>query len=164
MATAVAARAYALNHQDDQARDALAAADALMERLPEGERSDTWLTYSEQKHHVHLSHAYTTLGDTRRAHESQQRALELPAPTSTMTRTLLHIDSATCSHHDGDSEEACRRTVTALAALPDGYRTGLVRRRYWCEVEDREVSYGEMGRGYELSLGVRAVAVPLFSR
>lgn len=129
LAAAVAARAYALNHQSEQARAALADADALMERLPEGERSDTWLTYSEQKHHVHLSHAYTTLGDTARAHESQQRALDLSAPTSTMTRTLLHIDSAACSHHDGDSEEACHRTVAALTALPDGYRTGLVRRR-----------------------------------
>lgn len=56
LAAAVAARAYALNHQSEQARQALADADALMERLPEGERSDTWLTYGEQKHHVHLSH------------------------------------------------------------------------------------------------------------
>ncbi|WP_326794026.1 hypothetical protein OHA79_52390 (plasmid) [Streptomyces sp. NBC_00841] len=100
-----------------------------MDQLPESERSDTWLTYGEQKHHVHLSHAYTTLGDTRRAHESQQRALELSAPTSTMTRTLLHIDGAACAHHDGDSEEACRRTVAALTGLPGNYRTGLVLRR-----------------------------------
>ncbi|MFF2937254.1 hypothetical protein [Streptomyces mirabilis] len=129
LAAAVAARAYAVNHQSEQARAALAAADALMGRLPESERSDTWLTYGEQKHHVHLSHAYTTLGDTARAHESQQRALELSAPTSTMTRTLLHIDDAACAHHDGDSEQACRRTIAALTGLPDGYRTGLVRRR-----------------------------------
>ncbi|MFF7756028.1 hypothetical protein ACFZCP_44105 [Streptomyces sp. NPDC007971] len=129
LAAAVAARAFALNHQPEQARQALADADALMERLPEGERSDTWLTYGEQKHHVHLSHAFTTLADTRRANESQQRALELSAPTSTMTRTLLTIDAAACSHHDGDSEEACRRTVVALTALPVDYRTGLVRRR-----------------------------------
>ncbi|MFJ5228159.1 hypothetical protein [Streptomyces sp. NPDC088400] len=129
LAAAVAARAYALNHQPEQARAALAAADVLMERLPESERSDTWLTYSEQKHHVHLSHAYTTLADTARAHESQQRALELSAPTSTMTRTLLNIDRAACAHHDGDSEQACRRTIAALTVLPDGYRTGLVRRR-----------------------------------
>ena len=129
LAAAVAARAYALNHQSEQARQALAAADALMERLPEVERSDTWLTYSEQKHHVHLSHAFTTLEDTARANESQQRALELSAPTSTMTRTLLTIDAAACSRHDGDSEDACRRTAAALAALPDGFRTGLVRRR-----------------------------------
>ncbi|MEU0221632.1 hypothetical protein ABZ281_44395 [Streptomyces sp. NPDC006265] len=129
LAAAVAARAYALNHQPEQARAALAAADALMARLPECERSDTWLTYGEQKHHVHLSHAFTTLGDTGRARESQARALELSAPTSTMTRTLLNIDGAACSHHDGESEEACRRTAAALTGLPDGYRTGLVRRR-----------------------------------
>ncbi|WP_225828274.1 hypothetical protein [Streptomyces naphthomycinicus] len=77
----------------------------------------------------HLSHALTTLADTRRARESQQRALELSAPTSTMTRTLLHIDAAACAHHDGDGEQACRRTIAALTALPDGYRTGLVRSR-----------------------------------
>ncbi|MFE7076396.1 hypothetical protein ACFU96_40545 [Streptomyces sp. NPDC057620] len=129
LAAAVAARAYALNHQSEQARAALTAADALMARLPESERSDTWLTYGEQKHHVHLSHAFTTLGDTRRAQESQARALKLSAPTSTMTRTLLNIDAAACSHHDGDTEQACRRTVAALTGLPDGYRTGLVRRR-----------------------------------
>ncbi|EMF56755.1 hypothetical protein SBD_1838 [Streptomyces bottropensis ATCC 25435] len=34
-----------------------------------------------------------------------------------------------CSHHDGDTEQACRRTVAALTALPSEYRTGLVRRR-----------------------------------
>ncbi|MEU3620035.1 hypothetical protein ABZ725_48305 [Streptomyces sp. NPDC006872] len=129
LAAAVAARAYALNHQSEQARAALEAADALMNRLPESERSDTWLTYGEQKHHVHLSHAFTTLGDTRRANESHQRALELSAPTSAMTRTLLNIDGAACAHHDGDTEQACRRTVDALTALPVDYRTGLVRRR-----------------------------------
>ncbi|MET8955382.1 non-homologous end joining protein Ku [Streptomyces sp. NPDC004393] len=31
--------------------------------------------------------------------------------------------------------------------------SGLVRNRYWCEIEDREVSYGEIGRGYELPGG-----------
>lgn len=88
LAVAVAARAYALNHPSEQARTALTAADAPMNRLPESERSDTWLTYGEQKHHVHLSHAFTTLGDTRPARESQQRAPELSAPTSMMTRAL----------------------------------------------------------------------------
>ncbi|MFE2839985.1 hypothetical protein ACFXI6_55440 [Streptomyces mirabilis] len=41
LAAAVAARAYALNHQPKQARAALAAAETLMERLPESDRSDT---------------------------------------------------------------------------------------------------------------------------
>ncbi|MFF9128526.1 Ku protein [Streptomyces sp. NPDC014889] len=30
---------------------------------------------------------------------------------------------------------------------------GLVRNRYWCELEDREVSYGEIGQGYEMADG-----------
>ncbi|MGQ4412638.1 hypothetical protein ACN6K8_004816, partial [[Kitasatospora] papulosa] len=129
LAAAVAARAYALSHQPDQAREALTAADTLMERLDAGARADTWLTHSEQKHHVHLSHALTALGDTRRARESQQRALELSAPTSTMTRSLLTIDAATCTHREGDTEEACRRIVSVLTGLPDAYRSGLVRHR-----------------------------------
>ncbi|MFJ5901876.1 Ku protein [Streptomyces sp. NPDC093064] len=29
----------------------------------------------------------------------------------------------------------------------------LVRNRYWCEAEDREVTFGEIGRGYELPSG-----------
>ncbi|AOW91589.1 hypothetical protein KVG99_34385 [Streptomyces olivaceus] len=55
--------------------------------------------------------------------------MELSAPTSSMTRTLLNIDTAACSHHDGDTEQACRRTVDALTALPVDFRTGPVRRR-----------------------------------
>ncbi|MET7695136.1 helix-turn-helix transcriptional regulator [Streptomyces sp. NPDC005483] len=129
LAAAVAARAYALSHQDEQARDALKAADAYMERLDAGARADTWFTHGEQKHHVHLSHALTALGDTARARESQARALELSAPTSTMTRSLLLVDAAACTHHDGDTEEACRRTTAVIAGLPDAYRTGLVHRR-----------------------------------
>ncbi|MFB7323850.1 hypothetical protein [Streptomyces sp. NPDC056190] len=40
-----------------------------------------------------------------------------------------NIDAAACAHHDGDSEESCRRTVAALTGLPGDYRTGLVHRR-----------------------------------
>ncbi|OPC76724.1 hypothetical protein B4N89_45395 [Embleya scabrispora] len=127
LAAAVTARAHALAHQREQARRAVADADALMERLPAGARADTWLTHG--KHHVHLSHALTALGDTRRARESQQRGLELSAQTSTMTRSLLTLDAAACDHHDGDTEQACRRATTVLVDLPAAYRTGLVHHR-----------------------------------
>ncbi|MFJ8769611.1 hypothetical protein [Streptomyces clavifer] len=129
LAAAVGARAYALCHQPEHARQAVQAADALMERLDATARAGTWLTYSEQKHHVHLSHAFTTLGDTRRARQSQQRALELSTPTSTMTKSLLTIDAAGCFHHDGDTEQACRQAVTVLDGLPAAFRTGLVHHR-----------------------------------
>ncbi|WP_030570387.1 hypothetical protein [Streptomyces aureocirculatus] len=129
LSAAVAARAYALSHQHEQARQAVRAAEVLMERLDAGARADTWLTHGEQKHHVHLSHAFTVLGDTRRARQSQERALELSAPTSTMTRSLLTIDGAACFHHDGDTEQACRRTIAVLDSLSDAYRSGLVHQR-----------------------------------
>ncbi|MFI6346002.1 hypothetical protein [Streptomyces sp. NPDC050560] len=129
LAAAVAGRAYALCQQPERAREALAAADAMMERLAPGERADTWLTHGEQKHRVHLSHALTALGATRRAREQQHRALELSAPTSTMTRTLLLIDNATCAHHEGETEEACRRAASVLVGLPHDYRPGIIRSR-----------------------------------
>ncbi|CAM5642266.1 hypothetical protein SAFG77S_12256 [Streptomyces afghaniensis] len=109
----VAARAYALNHQPAQARSALSDADALTDQLPADEQRTPSRPTSEQKHHAHLSHAYTTPPDTSRASE-RTRAPELPARTGSMTHMLLRIDSATCSHHNGGSEEACRRTVSAL--------------------------------------------------
>ncbi|WP_329416850.1 hypothetical protein OG802_34870 [Streptomyces sp. NBC_00704] len=109
------------------AHEALAPADAYMERLDAGARADTWLTHGEQKHHVHLSHALTSLGDTRRAREN--RARELSAPTSTMTRSRLTVDAAACVHHDGRTDEACRRSSPSGDGLPDAYRAGLVHRR-----------------------------------
>ncbi|MFF7964991.1 hypothetical protein ACFZC3_06440 [Streptomyces sp. NPDC007903] len=129
LAAAVAARVYALAHQPEQARAALADADNLMAQLDTADRADTWLTHGEQKHHVHLSYALTALGDTHRAHDSQQRALELSTPTSTMTRSLPAVDAATCAHRGGDTETACRRATVVLCGLPADYRTGLVHRR-----------------------------------
>lgn len=96
-----------------------------MNRLDGDQLVDTWFGHCEQKHHVHLSHAWTALGDTGRARESQDRALVLSAPTSRMTRTLLKIDAAACAHRDGDTDQACRRATAALAALPLDYRIGL---------------------------------------
>lgn len=121
--------ADALCGQADQARLALADSERLMERLDEGQRADTWFGYPEQKHHVHMGHALTVLGETGRARESQQRALELSAPTSTMSRTLLSLDAATCAHRDGDTEQGCRQATAVFAALPPAYRTGLTRTR-----------------------------------
>jgi hypothetical protein len=129
LAASVAARAHALNGNTDQAVRALAAADRIADRLPADQRADTWLGYPEQKHHVHSSHALTTLGDTSRARESQTRALELSAPTSAMTRGLLALDAAACWARDGDPDQACRAAVKALADLPNGWRTGLTHTR-----------------------------------
>ncbi|WFF10164.1 hypothetical protein O7622_05595 [Micromonospora sp. WMMD1076] len=126
---AVAARAHALAGRRHDATGALHVADSLAESLPTGERADTWFGHPDQKHHVHLSHALTALGDTTRARHSQARALALSAPTSTLTRTLLRLDAATCQHHDGDTLQACEAATRALTDIPAAFRTGLVRSR-----------------------------------
>jgi hypothetical protein len=52
-----------------------------MNRLPQRERSDTWLTYSEQKHHVHLSHAYSGIRPVpTRASSERWSCQRRPAP------------------------------------------------------------------------------------
>jgi NAD(P)-dependent dehydrogenase (short-subunit alcohol dehydrogenase family) len=53
----------------------------------------------------------------------------LSAPTNTMARSLLTLDTATCAHRDGDTEQACRQATAVLADLPTAYRTGLVHHR-----------------------------------
>jgi len=129
LAAAVAGRAYALAGRRDEANSALRDADQLADTLPESERADSWFGHCEQKHHVHLSHALSALGETSRARESQRYALALSAPTSTLTRTLLRIDAATCQHRDGDTIGACQSAAAALADAPAHQRTGLTRSR-----------------------------------
>ncbi|MEU1813137.1 hypothetical protein [Micromonospora aurantiaca (nom. illeg.)] len=129
LAAAVTARAYALAGRRDKADAALRDADHLAGKLPESERADTWFGHCEQKHHVHLSHALTALGETHRARESQAHALALSAPTSTLTRTLLRLDAATCQHRDGHTIDACHAATATLLDVPARYRTGLTRRR-----------------------------------
>ncbi|WP_244900611.1 hypothetical protein [Streptomyces nanshensis] len=129
LAASVAARAHALAGDREGARQALTEAEKLSDSLPAAERADTWFGLPEQKQHVHRSHALTILGKTKEARQSQTRALELTAPTSTMTRGLLRIDAAVCEHRDGDTAQACRMAVAALHDLPTGWRTGLTRTR-----------------------------------
>ncbi|MYX99935.1 hypothetical protein GT045_35375 [Streptomyces sp. SID486] len=59
-----------------------------------------------------------------------------PAARSGTVRADQHHDPRPVGHRrhrllpsHGDIEQACRRTVAALTALPADYRTGLVRRR-----------------------------------
>ncbi|MDG4796939.1 hypothetical protein [Micromonospora sp. WMMD1082] len=129
LAAAVTGRAYALAGRRDEATAALRDADRLADRLNETERADTWFGHCEQKHHVHLSHALTALGETNRARESQAHALALSAPTSTLTPTLLRLDAAACQHRDGHTIDACHAATATLVGVPARYRTGLARRR-----------------------------------
>lgn len=129
LAAAVTARALAATGDQQGALRAVADARSIAEQLDGTQAADTWFGYPEQKHHVHLSQAFTLLGRTREAYAEQATALALTRSPSVMTRALLAMDEATCLSADGDSGGAADVAVAVWAELPQEYRDGLVRSR-----------------------------------
>ncbi|MFB7452936.1 transcriptional regulator [Streptomyces sp. NPDC056194] len=111
------------------ALSAAVTARALADRLDGQESADTWFGYPGQKHFVHLSQAYTLLGDTPAAYAAQEDALDLTLSPSVMTRALLAMDTAACLRADGDPTAAAEMAAGVLDRLPGPYRDGLVRSR-----------------------------------
>ncbi|RKN47221.1 transcriptional regulator [Streptomyces hoynatensis] len=144
LAAAVTARALAAAGDRDGATAALIDLRRITDRLDDAHRADTWTGYPLQKHHVHLSQAYTLLGDTRAAYAAQAAALALTRSASVMTRALLAIDTATCLQLDGEPAEAARTATTAWQQLPPEHRCGLVRSRI--EALHRTLPHGPRGQ------------------
>ncbi|URN16396.1 MULTISPECIES: helix-turn-helix domain-containing protein [Streptomyces] len=126
LAAAVSARALAALGDRSGARAAVEDARSFADRLDGDETADTWTGYPAQKHLVHLSQAYTLLGDTRAAYEAQEQALALTGGGSVMTRALLTLDRAMCLCADGDPSLAASTAADVLERLPTAYRGGLV--------------------------------------
>ncbi|MFJ7130454.1 helix-turn-helix domain-containing protein [Streptomyces sp. NPDC098101] len=129
LAAAVTARSLAAIGDTDGATGAVRDARNLADRLGGQEAADTWFGYPGQKHFVHLSQAYTLLGDTAAAYDAQDDALVLTASPSVMTRALLAMDTAACLWADGDPTGAAEMAAGVFDRLPTSYREGLVRSR-----------------------------------
>ena len=94
-------------------------AQGLVERLDGHEAADTWFGYPAQKHFVHLSQAYTLLGDTESAYAAQDDALDLTDSPSVMTRALIAMDTAACLRLDGDPSSSAEMAAGIfIASLP----------------------------------------------
>ncbi|MFE6186519.1 twin-arginine translocation signal domain-containing protein [Streptomyces sp. NPDC056465] len=129
LAGAVHARALAALGDDVGARQAIVSTESLLQRIDGDETADTWFGYPGQKHHVHLSQAYTLLGDTKAAYRHQDAALALTRSPSVMTRALLALDTAACLNIDGDHREAATMAAGVWDRLPVEHRSGLIRAR-----------------------------------
>ncbi|MER7952394.1 transcriptional regulator [Streptomyces sp. NPDC096079] len=129
LSAAVTARALAALGDTGGAGLAVRDARDLADRLDGQESADTWFGYPGQKHAVHLSQAYTLLGDTSAAYAAQEDALDLTLSPSVMTRALLAMDTAACLHVDGDPTAAAEMAAGVLDRLPGPYREGLIRSR-----------------------------------
>ncbi|GGS29482.1 hypothetical protein Snoj_25880 [Streptomyces nojiriensis] len=101
----------------------------LAEQLDGPESADTWFGYPARKHAVHLSRAYTLLGDTRAAYRAQDEALTLTSSPSVMTRAPVAMDTAACLRVDGDPGAAATMAAAIYDRLPPAYRSGLVHSR-----------------------------------
>lgn len=129
LAAAVAARALASTGDHQGALRAVADARSIAERLDSVQAADTWFGYPLQKHHVHLSQAFTLMSRTREARAEQHAALALTRSPSVMTRALLAMDAATGLKADGDSFAAADMAANVWQRLPSAYRDGLIRTR-----------------------------------
>ncbi|MFE6713897.1 transcriptional regulator [Streptomyces sp. NPDC057695] len=129
LASAVTARALAAIGDQRGARDAVKDVQVLAERLSGPEEADTWFGYPAQKHFVHLSQAYTLLGDTEAAYSAQDDALYLTTSPSVMTRALVAMDTAACLRIDGDPSTAAEMAAEVFDRLPIPYQGGLIRAR-----------------------------------
>lgn len=129
LAAAVTARALAASGDRDGAMQAVRDVRDLAERLDGPESADTWFGYPLQKHHVHLSQAYTLLGDTGAAYTAQDDALDLTDSPSVMTRALIAMDTAACLRVEGNPSSAAEMATGVWERLPESYRGGLIRSR-----------------------------------
>ncbi|MFD7897602.1 multiprotein-bridging factor 1 family protein [Streptomyces sp. NPDC059743] len=129
LAAAVSSRALAATGDHRGALRAIAQARAAIERLDRVGLADTWFGYPPQKHSVHLSQAFTLLGESGHAFTEQEAALALTDSPSVMTRALLALDTAQCLRADHDPQGAADVASEVWQQLPEGFRTGLVRIR-----------------------------------
>ncbi|MER6695685.1 twin-arginine translocation signal domain-containing protein [Streptomyces fimicarius] len=129
LAAAVTARSLASVGDREGALRAVGDARATAARLDSAQVADTWFGYPPQKHHVHLSQAFTLMGRTREAYAEQESALALTKAPSVMTRALVAVDGAACVRADGDPATAAGLALDVWRQLPPAYRGGLVRSR-----------------------------------
>ncbi|WP_258044128.1 helix-turn-helix domain-containing protein [Streptomyces sp. SM11] len=129
LAAAVTARSLASIGDREGALRAVIDARGIAAQLDSAQEADTWFGYPPQKHHVHLSQAFTLMGRTRDAYAEQESAIVLTKAPSVMTRALIAVDRAVCVRADGDPAVAADLAVNVWRQLPSPYRDGLVRTR-----------------------------------
>jgi transcriptional regulator with XRE-family HTH domain len=125
-APSLEARALARMGRHREAQDAMRLAQAAFAKLDTSDTADTAYGYTERQLVWHEGSMWTTIGDTRRAQSSLQRARGLYAPDEHLDRALIAMDEATCLMGVGEISVACRETEQLLLGLPREHLTGIV--------------------------------------
>ncbi|MBB4920704.1 helix-turn-helix domain-containing protein [Streptosporangium saharense] len=122
------ARAHArLGHAQD-AEAAIERAEVALRNLDSESTGESAFAYNEAQLRFHQGNALTHLGQTGRAWEIQERALEL-YPTNDLTdRTLVRLDQAICLARE-DVAAGSALATEAITALPPAHRSPLIMSR-----------------------------------
>jgi tetratricopeptide (TPR) repeat protein len=127
LAAAAEARALARDGDRPGSESAMREAQRLFAGIPDSDRTDIALNFSERRLYLYLSGALTFLGERRRAAEAQQQALQLyPEDAAGIDRALIRLDQATCMAQDHAVEDACQLAESALLTLPLDQRAPIV--------------------------------------
>ncbi len=126
LAAALEARAHASMENAAEAREAIARAEAVLSSLQDAETGATAFGYNEAQLRFHEGSAYTQLGDARAAWRAQERALALYPESDYTDRTLIYLDHSICLARDGEAPSAVEIATSALSALNQDERKGII--------------------------------------
>jgi tetratricopeptide (TPR) repeat protein len=82
--------------------------------------------YTESQLRFHEGNAYTRLGDTRRALQAQERALEICPPGDYTDWALTRLDRACCLSHEGDAPAAVAYAAETVSELRTAHSQGII--------------------------------------
>ncbi|MGH7869791.1 MAG: hypothetical protein ACREP9_19705, partial [Candidatus Dormibacteraceae bacterium] len=123
-APAIEARAWGLLGSVDEVEQAVQRAQDAFAVMPDDQKSDTALGYTQRQLYFHIGSAYAQLGDSR-AFDYLSKAQALYSAAEYLDPTLIALDWATglARGSDADVVEACRSAGEALLGLPFDMRS-----------------------------------------
>lgn len=134
LAAPLEARAHAVMGDRREAEAALGRAEEALAHLHGDQTAESAFGYNEAQLRFHQGNALTHLGQTDRAREAQQRALQLYPADEHLDRALIELDAAMCLLLDGEAAAAVDSTAATLRKLPAQHRSGIILTRA-CQLE-----------------------------
>jgi transcriptional regulator with XRE-family HTH domain len=126
LAAPLEARAQARLGRRAETEDALVRAEAALGRLDAGDKQPSAFGYDDCQLAFHSGNAWTSLHDTERAWEHQQRALDIYPSENLTDRTLISLDRAACLVWDGDLASGAELAASTIGDLPVEHRSALI--------------------------------------
>lgn len=126
LAPAIEARALAKSGRVEEAEAAIRAAETAFTQLGPDQTGDIAFGFTEGQLRFYTGNALTRIGESQRAAEAQQRALELYPAQLHVDRALIVLDQAACMVGDRKPDEGARVARDVLLGFPANQRPQVV--------------------------------------